>query len=488
MKNILWLLVSLLFFASCEGILDRQIPEHNTVDGNVVTDEPSAEVALTGAYSYLAGADWEFYYIEVPANLAGTLWCTYRAASTGSTSGQGYDYDLIDNTLSYDNSNILGQWKGAYEMVLAANWVIDRVENVADNKFKGNRKNEILAEARFLRFFAHYYVFKLFCKFYDINSAEGLIYREEPVSVSNHMVARLNVADSYGKLLADLDYVIENGPDFTDSYHASKDAAKAFKAEVLMMRGNKDDYQAVINLADELIARYPLEKKLDDLYSKGGVASEAIFARFQSQKDTWNTPVMKTFSYNTNYYLTEHLLNLIQGSGYYDWFQGETIVYDPQGNPSTYRNTLVKMAPTGKSNEEIKATTKVFYMRAAALYLLKAEAVARQSSDVDKVRTIINDNLFSRASHPVIASQSYTNDELLAEVYKAYLVEMALENGIEFPLAVRFTNPQTGMRYLISQKRNLNSEQDMWKAIQPIPQEEVRVNNLMKQNAGYPEK
>lgn len=488
MKNIFWLFISLLFFTSCESILDDQIPEHNTVDGNVVTDEASAEVALTGAYSYLAGASWEFYYIEVPGNLAGTLWCTYRASNTSSTSGDGYDYELIDNAFTYENTTILGQWKGAYEMVLAANWVIDRVEAVGDHKFSGNRKKEILAEARFLRFFAHYYVFKLFSKFYDINSAEGVIYREKPVSVSNHMVARLNVADSYTKLLADLDYMIENGPRFTDAYHASKDAAKAFKAEVLMMRGNKEDYQTVINLTDELMARYPLENTLDGLYSKGSASSEVIFARFQSQKTTWGTPVMKTFSYNTNYYLTEHLLNLIQGSDYYGWYQGETIVYDPQGKPSTYRNTLVKMAPTGKSNEEIKATTKVFYMRASELYLLKAEAVARLTGDPVKVRTIINDNLYSRANRPAIPEQAYTSDELLAEVYKAYLAEMALENGIEFPLAVRFNDPQTGKRYLISQKRNLNSEQDMWKAIQPIPQEEVRVNNLMKQNAGYPEK
>lgn len=488
MKNIFWLFIGLLFFTSCEGILDSQIPEHNTVDGNVVTDQASAEVALTGAYSYLAGASWEFYYIEVPGNLAGTLWCTYRGTSTNSTSGGGYDYELIDNAFTYENTIILDQWKGAYEMVLAANWVIDRVEAVGDNKFSGDRKKEILAEARFLRFFAHYYVFKLFCKFYDINSPEGLIYREKPVGVGSHMVARLDVAGSYAKLLADLEYVIENGPRFTDAYHVSRDAAKAFKAEVLMMRGNKEDYQTVIDLADDLMARFPLENTLAGLYSKGSVASEVIFARFQSQKATWSTPVMKTFSNNINYYLTEHLLNLVQGSDYYGLYQGETIVYNPQGIPSTYRNTLTKMAPTGKSNEEIKATTKVFYMRAAELYLLKAEAVARLTGDGAKVRPIINDHLYSRANRPAIPDQAYTSNELLAEVYKAYLAEMALENGIEFPLAVRFNDPLTGERYLISQKRNLNSEQDMWKAIQPIPQEEVRVNNLMKQNAGYPEK
>jgi|GEM_PF-5715012 hypothetical protein len=482
MKNIIQLLISIFLWCSCEGILDDQIPVHHTVDGNVVTDETSAEVALTGTYSYLSGEFWEFDYLGPLSNLAGIF--GYRNVSTIPV----YDDAVLDNNFDYENRTLLNQWQGAYQMILSANWVIDRVEAVADSKFSGNRKKEIVAEARFLRFFGHYYVFRMFCKFYDIHSEEGLLYREEPVGVGNHMMARLNVADSYEKLLADLNDVIENGPEFTDAYHASRDAAKAFKAELLMMRGTEDDLTEVITLTEELIAKYPLAASLEELYRDGAASSEVIFARFQSQKDTWGTPRMKDFCYSNKYTLSEHLLFLLQGSGYFNWYQGETIVYDPQGNTSTYENTVVKMAPTGKSNEEIKATTKMLYMRAAELYLLQAEAVARKSGKVSEVRRLINDNLFSRAAHPWIADQSYTKEELLYEVYKAYLVELSLENGIEFPLSVRFTDIQTGMRCLISQKRNLTSEADMWKAIQPIPKEEVRVNNLMKQNEGYPTK
>lgn len=482
MKNIIQFLTGIFLLCSCEGILDDQIPIHNTVDGNVVTDEASAEVALTGAYSYLAGENWEFGYLGPLSNLAGIF--GYRNISTVPV----YDDAVLNNDFDYEDRTLLQQWKGAYEMILSANWVIDRVEAADDSKFSGNRKKEIVAEARFLRFFGHYVLFRMFCKFYDINSEEGLLFREEPVSVGNHIMARLNVAESYEKLLADLDYTIENGPAFKDAYHASGDAAKAFKAEVLMMRGKTEDYQQVVLLAEELIAKYPLAMSLDELYREGATSSEVIFARFQSQKDTWDTPEMKDFCYSNKYALSEHLLFLLQGSGYFDWYQGETIVYNPQGGTSTYENTVVKMAPTGKSNEEIKATTKVLYMRAAELYLLKAEAIARMSGNVAEVRKLINDNLFIRAGHPLIADQAYTKEELLNEIYKAYLVELSLENGIEFPLSVRFTDLQTGMRCLISQKRNLNSEADMWKAIQPIPKEEVRVNNLLKQNEGYPVK
>lgn len=488
MRNILQFLVGLVCLCSCEGILDEQIPEHNTVDGNVITDENSVEVALVGVYSYLQGGDWEYYYLESFANLAGTYWGTRRAMISSQTEGAGYDYELIDNAFTYDNSYILNQWQGAYNMILAANWVIDRIEPVHDNKFKGNRKKEIVAEARFMRFFGHYYLFRLFCKFWDTESSEGLLYREAPVSVSSHVAPRLNVAESYEKLLADLDYVIDNGPDFKDAYHASRDAAKAFKAELLMMRGKNTDFAEVITLTEELIAKYPLENTLTDLYGKGASASEVIFARFQSQKDTWSTPEMKNFCYGDMYgFLPSALLNLIQGdSGYFDWYQSDIICYSPQGIPQTYHNSVKKMAPTGKTNEEIKATTKVFYMRAAELYLLKAEAIARTTGNTTAVRTLINDNLYSRAGHPDIPDQPYSKELLLNEVYKAYLLELALENGIEYPVAVRFIDPLTNMRYLIGQKRNLSTEADMWKTIQPIPKEEVRVNTSILQNEGYP--
>lgn len=490
MKKILFaMIIGALLCSGCEGILDRQIPVHNTVDGNVVTDQASAEVALIGAYSHLAQSRWEFYYITTFGNLAGTMWSKYRAAQSSATTGVGYDYDQIDNTLQYDDSYIVGDWKAVYNMILSANWVIDRVEQVSDNRFTGNRKNEILAEARFIRFFGHYYIFRLFARFWDVNSTEGILYRDAPVSISNQLVARLNVSDSYDRLLEDLDYVIENGPDFTDAYHASKDAARAFKAELLMMRGSEADYQEVISLADAVLPRFTLESSLPSLFSKGATSSEVIFARFQSLSDTWATPVMRTFSLNVNYFVPELILNYIEpGSAYDNLYQGETIYYDPQGNPSTYHNTLVKMAPTGKTVEDVKQSTKVFYMRAAELHLLKAEAIARRSGDASQVRNIINTHIYSRANYPAIPAVSFSKAELLEEVYKAYLLEIGLENGIEFPLALRFFDASTNTRKIIRQKRNLESEADMWRVILPIPQEEMRVNSLMVQNEKYPEK
>ena len=84
------------------------------------------------------------------------------------------------------------------------------------------------------------------------------------------------------------------------------------------MRGTEDDLTEVITLTEELIAKYPLAASLEELYRDGAASSEVIFARFQSQKDTWGTPRMKDFCYSNKYTLSEHLLFLLQGSGYFN--------------------------------------------------------------------------------------------------------------------------------------------------------------------------
>ncbi len=45
---------------------------------------------------------------------------------------------------------------------------------------------------------------------------------------------RSTVQQSYDFILADLDYAIEKGPNFTSTFYASKQVAKAMKAKVLL--------------------------------------------------------------------------------------------------------------------------------------------------------------------------------------------------------------------------------------------------------------
>ena len=58
------LILLLLTLGSCDSMFDNEIPPHDLVGDNAITNESSAKVALNGVYSYLEGwGTWSAYYI-----------------------------------------------------------------------------------------------------------------------------------------------------------------------------------------------------------------------------------------------------------------------------------------------------------------------------------------------------------------------------------------------------------------------------------------
>ena len=49
------LILLLLTLGSCDSMFDNEIPPHDLVGDNAITNESSAKVALNGVYSYLEG-------------------------------------------------------------------------------------------------------------------------------------------------------------------------------------------------------------------------------------------------------------------------------------------------------------------------------------------------------------------------------------------------------------------------------------------------
>ena len=47
------LILLLLTLGSCDSMFDNEIPPHDLVGDNAITNESSAKVALNGVYSYL---------------------------------------------------------------------------------------------------------------------------------------------------------------------------------------------------------------------------------------------------------------------------------------------------------------------------------------------------------------------------------------------------------------------------------------------------
>lgn len=67
--------------------------------------------------------------------------------------------------------------------------------------FEGERKAEIIAEAKIMRAYGHYHLLRYFTQFYDTKSEYGALLRDEFVTTTNIAQSRDNVANTYKLIL-----------------------------------------------------------------------------------------------------------------------------------------------------------------------------------------------------------------------------------------------------------------------------------------------
>jgi len=138
--------ISMILF-SCNKELSAP-PKNEVVDVNAITSQSTAQIVLNGAYFRLANAnsnnftDWDFN--EVP----GSFFTGYL----------GFGFGALPDESNNNKNSIFSQliWDDNYKLVEGANGTISGITALADNAFTGNRKNEMLGEARFLRAYADY--------------------------------------------------------------------------------------------------------------------------------------------------------------------------------------------------------------------------------------------------------------------------------------------------------------------------------------------
>ena len=97
------------------------------------------------------------------------------------------------------------------------------------------------------------------------------------------MKARSSVADSYQYILDQLEIAIEKAPDWKKLSQASKEAAKALKARVLLYAGKYTEAVAAVNDAIDTNAPLP-EANYGDVFDKFSTTKEILFARVFDQQ------------------------------------------------------------------------------------------------------------------------------------------------------------------------------------------------------------
>ena len=454
-------ILSLLGLAGCENMFEKEMPPHNLVDGNVITDETTAEPVLNGIYSYLEGmGTFDVLYILDDEYRLGLFESGYRPD---------FEEDqLLTGNYRVEDSYILNAWQDAYTMINAANNFISIVEKLPETSFGPDRQTEMLAEAKFLRAFGYSFLLKRFGYFWDINSEYGVLLRLEPSTLSNNNMSRSTVKACYDQIMTDYQYTIDYGPDFYSRYRACATTAKAFKAEMLMNRGEEGDYEEAIRLADEVLksSEFSMATTFEEVFSSGYDSQELLFTRHISDQINIGDNIARTSTY--------------LGEGRY---QPSDSYYDFLPETDTRRAASLDSIIVTETDDEKTLVYKkhlksdhnspMYYMRLAQMHLIKAEAMAYTNQPTADAIEELN-VLRRRSGNTELDAADYpTQESLLDEIFAESVREIGIENGSLFYFAVRYKKGNIRkLQELNPNYTNANEKQLCF----PIPEAELEHN------------
>lgn len=467
--------------AACKKQLNAP-PPNAKVNGTAIVDQKSAQVTLNGVYYQFANAtstlyDWETQNV-LPSMLSGMLGYAFGA----------YDDEVNDNLNSrmIFTNNPWGSW---YETITAANGFLEGINALGDGIIQPVRRDEMKAEATFLRAYSNFKLLMFFSEWKDLDSKNGVLLREELTGLSTVVKKRSTVAESYEAILRDLDYASANGPTTNPSYYMNKYAAMILQARVLLTRGEPGDITKALDLASEVIesGKYTLEPNLQDIFHKNGLSSTEVILGVKPQPNQQFVRENISGAYylpggtysSVGYVAKEALRELLNGDPRQDWMIGP--VNDEPESPGTYAfgKFLPYINGVGTAPTQLSETS--YAMRLSEAYLLKAEALARSNGDLDEakaaIKTVMTTSGVTDFSEVDAAA---TAMDVWKQAYYETLRNFTGEDGIDWLALVRFP-----FETITELRPTITSMSQLWFG---VPVSEFVSNPLFgDQNAGgYP--
>jgi len=434
---------------SCTKMLDVQ-PTASISDEQAIKDESGVDKAITGAYSSLhaTGSYGRNQVIVQDLAADNLIW-------TGTTR----DYQQIDeNQIASDNGIIDGIWSANYDCINRVNNVLYRIDGI---DMSTSQRNLYTGDGLFLRALSH---FNLLCFFGAIP-----IKTKPTLDLSNINQARNSVDEVYQQIIADLTAAEQLLPATRSLGRASAYSASALLARVYLTRfwntGNASFATLAKEKATEVISNggYSLASAYNDLFN--GNTSESIFevvfdAQNYNRLAQYFFPVSLTGRYEVspplNFTKAFHLSDTLRflASIKVDTIITSDTVYHPYGI---------------KYKDVAGGTDRVYVLRLAEMYLIRAEAETYTNGNIEQIRADL-DVIRSRASLPATTATTY--DELKLAIENERRHEFAFESQRWSDL-VRTKRATTVL--------GINENQ----TLMPIPLSELQTNTLMTQNPGY---
>lgn len=277
---LLFTLATIVLVMAC----DKKFLDQETT--GLLTEEQAqskkgAQQFLIGSYAALKGSGWEG---------GGSNW-VYGSivggdANKGSDAGDQANIVPIQQYVPLPTNNYFNiKWSALYEGIARTNSTIRIATKLTTTDITDAEKNQILAEARFLRGFYHFEAKKMWNK---------IPYVDETINVANAKVP--NNVDAWPKIMEDLDFARKNLAVKPDAVgRVNKWAAEVMYAKALMFQGKYAEARPILtdvitNGRTSGDVKYALAPSFHDLFNAdrendAAVRAETVFAYEASVND-----------------------------------------------------------------------------------------------------------------------------------------------------------------------------------------------------------
>lgn len=487
-------LLFLTFAAALTGCQLDETPYSAIFTDTFYKTAGDAEAAITAVYGDLAELYAGPAALMVPDFSADQV---YPRAVVARNTYTLFTYDpAYSAAVSFNRTNESPNhlWRFSYTGIERANWVIERVPEMA---MDAKRRDEIVGEAYFLRAFFHWMLTK--------NFGDVPVKTQASTSLDNAIVGKSPRADVYKQIFADLDEAVRRLPSFSAALvkgRASKEAAQGLYAKAALYAEN---YTVALQQAQAVVAsgKHRLLTDVRDVYNpakEDEARAENMFA-FESGRispgrtsqimglygppnsagrDYGNSTFGSIFAYPSFYssFDPADKRRLLLDTTYVNR-SGATV---PQRSitPITPRGILVKKYQDPNSvggNHE----NNIPILRYADALLIVAEAEAQQNGPTPLAYGFIN-QVRTRAGLPNLTA-GLSKDAFIAAVLQERSWELFAEGDRWYDLTRTNTFLQVIPKAVndVYPVRNPQAKHRYF----PIPQDEINANTQVQQNPDW---
>lgn len=447
-------------FIACESFLEVDLPKSRMVSGSVYEDEGTATAAVTGMYHQLMNSAFASGAINSVTFIGGLSSDELDLYNEDSPEAK----QFYQNEIQIENMDNMAMWSSGYQIIYAANAIIEGVSNSAS--LSEATKDQLEGEARFVRAFCHFYLVNLYG---DVPLIRTTDYRV------NRDASRTPAAEVYAAIVNDLvkaKELLSAEYPTGERIRANKAVATAMLARVYLYMKDwvKAEEQASVII---LNAQYDVLPDLNQVFLAN------------SKETIWQMP-HTSYQVRTNEGVLFNLTNGISlgspaalSEKIVDLFEEDDLrLANWVGIYKNINDDTLFYALKYKNRNQLTPKEYSMVLRVAEQRLIRAEARANQTGKLTLAITDLNEIRERAGLSPLSEVELPNKDTALSEIEKERARELFTEWGHRW-LDLKRTNRADAV---------LNNK-PFWDAtdiLYPLPRQEMlNAPNLKPQNDGY---